>query len=306
MVNMIDRRALLVGGGALLATGLPGFATVRNTIETGAFKVSTFSDGHLNLPERMFAPDVDPALRAQALMAAGQRTDIVASPLNVTLIETAQEKILVDVGAGARFMASAGKLADSLAAGGVDPDSITKIIFTHAHPDHLWGTVNDFDELSFPNAACYISEVEFNFWTASDVLSKLPQERHGFAIGAQRSLEAIKSNLATIKPGREIVSGVHVFGTPGHTPGHISVEVGSGKGSIVILGDALVHPIISFQHPEWRPETDQEQSVAVATRKRLLEKLATDDNRIIGYHLPTSGVGRVERKGSGYLFAALK
>ncbi|MGI9479178.1 MAG: MBL fold metallo-hydrolase, partial [Hyphomicrobiaceae bacterium] len=75
--------------------------------------------------------------------------------------------------------------------------------------------------------------------------------------------------------------------------------------AVVVLGDALTHPVISFQHPDWRPQTDQDPDLAVKTRKRLLDKLATDANRIIGYHLPVPGMGRVVRKGPGYAFAQI-
>jgi len=293
---------------ALTASFGQGAAQVAKpaTIQVGYFKITPFSDGHLALPANMFAPGVDDAARTAALQSAGQQGATIVSPLNVTLIETPSEKILVDVGSGTRFMETAGKLVDRLEAAGVDPEKITKVVYTHAHPDHLWGTVNDFDELSFPNAAYYISEAEWNFWMSKAVLTKLPKERHGFVIGAQRNLKAIKAQLKTIKPGGELIPGLNVLATPGHTPGHVSVEIGSGKDAVVVLGDALTHPVISFQHPAWRPATDQDPEQAVQTRKRLLDKLAADGNRIIGYHLPVPGIGRVLRKGSGYMFASIQ
>jgi glyoxylase-like metal-dependent hydrolase (beta-lactamase superfamily II) len=202
-------------------------------------------------------------------------------------------------------MSTAGKLTDALDAAGISPEKITKIIFTHAHPDHLWGTINDFDELNFPSAAYHIAEAEWNFWMAKDVLSKLPADRQGFAVGAQRHLEAAKAQLKTVKPGTELVAGINILSTPGHTPGHISLEVGTGNDAVVILGDALTHPVISFEHHDWQPATDQDPALAVATRKRLLDKLAGDKTRLIGYHLPMPGMGRVERKGNGFRFAAL-
>ena len=277
-------------------------AKPASTIKTGGLKITTFSDGHLNLPLAMVALDAPEAERTAALKAAGQSGTTFTSPLNVTLIETPTDKILVDVGSGPHFMGTAGKLVEGLEEAGVDPEKITKVIYTHAHPDHLWGTVNDFDELSFPNAAYYISETEWNFWMGQDVLSKLPKERHSFAVGAQRNLKAAKAQLKTIKPGIEIVSGVHVLATSGHTPGHISLEIGTGKDAVVILGDALTHPVISFEHPSWRPASDQDPEQAAATRLKLLDKLAQDGNRIIGYHLPTPGTGRVERRGKAYTF----
>lgn len=301
---MIDRRKLLQTGAALaLLPALPAFAT---TIKSGSVKITTFSDGHLNLPATMLGQNAPKDQRAAVLKSAGQTGATYKSPLNVTLIETPKDKILVDVGSGPHFMGSAGKLVESLEAANVAPEKITKVIYTHAHPDHVWGTVNDFDELSFPNAAYYISEAEWNFWMAKDVLTKLPKDRHAFAIGAQRNLKAAKAQLKTIKPGIELVSGVNIIETGGHTPGHISIEAGSGKDTVMILGDALTHPIISFRHPDWRPATDQEPDRAVSTRRRLLDKLANGQNRIIGYHLPGPGVGHVVRKANGFAFTASK
>jgi glyoxylase-like metal-dependent hydrolase (beta-lactamase superfamily II) len=305
---MIDRRALLTaaaGAGLAGIIGAPAYAAKLSSIQTGQFKITTFSDGHLGLPATMFAPNADPAARKAALAANGQNGDTIRSPLNVTLIETPSDKILVDVGSGPRFMGTAGKLTEALEAAGISPEDITKIIFTHAHPDHLWGTINDFDELNFPNAAYHIAEAEWNFWMAKDVLSKLPADRQGFAVGAQRHLKAAGAKLKTVKPGTELVAGVNILSTPGHTPGHISLEVGAGKDAVVILGDALTHPVISFKHYDWQPASDQDATLAVATRKRLLDKLASDHNRLIGYHLPMPGLGRVERKDGGYQFAAL-
>ncbi|MGI9422115.1 MAG: MBL fold metallo-hydrolase, partial [Hyphomicrobiaceae bacterium] len=157
-----------------------------------------------------------------------------------------------------------------------------------------------FDEISFPNAKYMISEREWNFWMSADILKSLPKERHGFAVGAQRNLKAIRERLSTIKAGQEVLSGISAIDTSGHTPGHISLEVGRGTDKLVILGDALTHPVISFQHPDWQPASDQIPDQAVATRKVLLDKIASERSRIVGYHLPTPGLGRVRRKGAAY------
>ena len=70
-----------------------------------------------------------------------------------------------------------------------------------------------------------------------------------------------------------------------------------------MVGDALTHPVISFAHPDWKPAADHHDAdQAVATRKGLLDRLATDRTPIIGYHLPFPGIGRVARKGSAYTF----
>jgi len=73
----------------------------------------------------------------------------------------------------------------------------------------------------------------------------------------------------------------------------------------VIGGDALTHPIISFRHPEWRPQADHVPEQAITTRKRLLDRLATDKTKFLGFHLPYPGVGLVERGDGAYRFVAV-
>ena len=99
-----------------------------------------------------------------------------------------------------------------------------------------------------------------------------------------------------LKPGDDIVTGVRVIATPGHTQGHVALELAGGDG-LIVGGDALTHPLISFQHPEWKPAADHVPDQAAATRARLLDRLAADRSKLIGFHLPYPGVGTVERKG---------
>ena len=305
-VKFARRDVLKLGAAAAATALLPAHvARAQAPIALGDITINTFSDGHLTLPSTMLAAGADAGERAAALKAAGQDGDTYKSPLNVTLIRTPSDVILVDVGSGPNFMPTAGKLVEALGDAGVDAEAVTKVVFTHAHPDHIWGTINDFDELNFPNAAYYLNEAEHAFWTADDVLSKVPEDRHSFVAGAQRNLEALADKLVMVKPGQDIVTGVRVIETYGHTPGHVSIEVGTGNDVAMIVGDALTHPVLSFRHPDWSGASDQDPALAVATRKKLLDRLATDKMRIVGYHLPDGGEGRVEKTADGYTFVAI-
>jgi glyoxylase-like metal-dependent hydrolase (beta-lactamase superfamily II) len=93
----------------------------------------------------------------------------------------------------------------------------------------------------------------------------------------------------------------NVIETPGHTPGHISLELAGGDG-LIIGGDALTHPIISFQPPSWRVPADHDVDRGISTRLRLLDRLATDKLRLVCAHLPFPGTGFVERRDGAYRF----
>ena len=306
----LKRRDFLALGGAAAAaslTGLPDMAWSKGalaSLKVGDMEIKVLSDGYLKLPAKMLAPNVADDKRLAAMKAAGQEGDTFQSPINVTFVKTPKDLIMLDVGSGASFMSSAGKLGEALEEVEIDPGNITKVVYTHAHPDHLWGTIDDLDELTFPDADYYIGAAEFDWWMQDDVLKKLDQTRQSFGLGAQRNLKTIKDRLKMLKPGEDVVTGIRAVATHGHTPGHMSYEIGDSKGSVLVTGDALTHPVISFQHPDWQPENDQVKDQAVATRKKLLDKLASDKVRVIGYHLPAPGIGVVKKKDGAYGFEA--
>jgi glyoxylase-like metal-dependent hydrolase (beta-lactamase superfamily II) len=306
--SKIDRREFLVTAGAglagvALAPPLAWAAAPPRRLTVGAFEVMVVSDGHLVLPTSFLATGAPAKEFGAALAAAGQGGEQYHAPTNCTLIRTGGELILVDSGSGPHFMPSAGKLADNLAAAGIDRAQITMVVYTHGHPDHLWGVVDEFDEPNFPNASYVVATREWDFWHGVDALTGLPAERAGFVTGARRSYGHVEDKMRTVKAGDEIVSGLRIIDTPGHTQGHVSLELAGGDG-LIVLGDALTHPVISFQYPDWRPVSDHVPEQAAATRRRLLDRLAGEKTRIIGFHLPYPGIGRVERKDGAYRYVA--
>jgi glyoxylase-like metal-dependent hydrolase (beta-lactamase superfamily II) len=298
---MLSRRALLASTAATFAIGLPAGAATLHRFKHGDFEIIVVSDGHLVLPTSFLAPEAPPAERVALLKAAGQDGDQYQSPTNVTLISKGSELILIDAGSGDRFMPSAGKLFDNLKDAGIEKASITKVVFTHGHPDHLWGALDDLDDLVLPNAAYCVGATEWDFWHGENATRGLPAERAGFVTGARRRFDAIKSRVKMVKPGNDIVTGLRVVDTAGHTQGHVSLEIAGGEG-LIVGSDVLTHPLISFAHPEWRTTADHVPEQAVTTRKRLLDRLAGDRSRLIGFHLPYPGIGTVARNGAAYRF----
>ena len=262
------------------------------------------SDGHFFLPtDFLVSPDSPPAERQAVLKAADPAGEKFQVPNNVAVIRRRSELILVDAGTGPRHQPTAGKLAANLKSAGIQPAAVTAVVLTHGHPDHLWGVLDAGDNPIYPNAIYVVSAREWDVWSDPNVLRTLPPAMATDRIvsGARNHLARIKDKVKTVRGGDEIVSGVRVIETPGHTPGHISVEL-AGGGGLFISGDALIHPVISFQYPSWRVPVDHEADRGIATRLRLLDRLATDKVRLLGAHLPAPGTGFVERKDGAFRF----
>lgn len=298
------RRAFLAGAGAaaLAAAALPARAIGR--LEAGDGELIVVSDGTMTLPVSFAFPDPAPGEVAKLLGAAGLPTDAITNGCNVTLLRRGDRLAIFDVGAGPNFLPGTGKLAEGLAEAGIDPAEVTDVVFTHAHPDHLWGLTDEFDELAFPEARYHMARAEWDFWMSPDAMAALPQDRQSFAVGAQNRLPLIEDRLSRFDPGDEVLPGVEAVDTAGHTPGHASFAVHGGEAPVFIIGDAATNVVLSLQRPDWPSGADQDAELGVKTRVALLDRLAADRARVIGFHFPHPGAGIIERQGAAYRFAA--
>lgn len=304
----IDRRWFLAASGAAVlagpVSGRWGFALAAEAhgFAQGAVEVTVLSDGHLVLPAAVLAPSAPPEeLTALLTEIFGKPPATIEPAANVALLRSGDDLVLVDTGSGNRFQPTAGKLRDNLAANGIDPAGVTKVVFSHAHPDHVWGTVLDDGSLAFPNAGYYVGQAEWDFWTDPDLPGRMPEEMRPFALGAQRDLGAVKERVTLVREGDAIAPGVGVIDTPGHTPGHISLLVEGGEG-LIVGGDVTPHAVVSLRRPDWAFGFDADPGQGVATRKALLDRAATEGHRLLSFHFAYPGVGLVERDGAAYRF----
>ena len=301
----LTRRTVLRAGAAMATTALlPVGLRQANAIEIGDATLATVSDGNLVLPVSFSYPDAPQDQLMAFLKANDLSTDTLLPDCNVPILKSGDRTILFDVGSGPNFMPSAGKLLTNMEEAGLDPDDVTDVVFTHGHPDHLWGLIDDFDELVFANASYHMGRAEWEFWRDPGAYDAMPEGRKNFAIGAQNRLVYLEDRINLFEPGAEVLPGVEAVDTAGHTPGHMSFMLHGGSDPVLIAGDAITHFAISFQHPKWLSGADQDAEMGVATRLKLLDRLAADKVALTAYHLPTPGEGRVERDGSAYRFVA--
>jgi glyoxylase-like metal-dependent hydrolase (beta-lactamase superfamily II) len=304
----MTRRQLLAGAATIGATaglGLkPALSSPASSFALGDAEVLVVSDGSLTLPMSFVLPDRSPEEIAALLKPHGMPTDALRPDCNVTVMRTADRLVLFDAGAGPLFQDTAGRLGENLAGAGIDPADVTDVVFTHAHPDHIWGVIDDFDEPVFSEAQYHVPQAEWDFWRAADTLEMMPEGRKSFVVGARNRFDAIEESVSFIKPGQEILPGVEAVDTAGHTPGHVSYMLHGGGDSMLVVGDAITNAVVSFERPDWHSGTDQDREMGAATRSTLLDRIVAEKSRIVGFHLPFPGIGTAERSGSAYRFVA--
>lgn len=314
--DRLSRRALLAGGaaaGALatlpagplmrraLAQAAPGQAPGFFRFRLGELAVTTLSDGNLVLqPPSIYAANAPEGEVTALLEAHLLPTDRVVGQANVTLVETGGRKILFDVGSGSGFQPTAGKLAANLEAAGIDPATIDLVVITHAHPDHCWGLLDEFDEPRFAQATYMIAEPEWAFWMAEGLADQVPDGMKPFVVGAQRQLGAVQDRVTRFMPGDEVAPGIRSMAAFGHTPGHTAFTLSSGDRTLLLSADSFNHPVISLANPGWHFGFDADPAQASANRKQLLDMAAIDRIPVIGYHMPWPGLGHVVPEGGGY------
>jgi glyoxylase-like metal-dependent hydrolase (beta-lactamase superfamily II) len=302
-MNFSRRQIIKASSMTALSLALPQTTWAQSSLVLGERRLDTLSDGTLVLPKSFSLGETPPQGADEILESYGLTGDVLTPDCNVTLLRDGDRTILFDVGAGQEFMPTAGKLLDAFDALGVDPFDVTDVVFTHAHPDHLWGVLDDFGDLMFPDAAYHIGRSEWNYWTDPNTVSTIDQGRVTFAVGAKNRLALLSEQMSLFDDDQEILPGVLARLTPGHTPGHMSFEVQLGGESVMIVGDSIVNHHIAFERPQWMSGSDQDASLAADTRVSLLDQLSQSQMRLIGFHLPNGGLGRVERRGDGYYFA---
>ncbi len=290
------RRLLQTTAASLLAPPLARAASF------GSATLTTVSDGSLVLPGSFIFEPMPKKELAPILVEHGLSADRLEPECNLALWQDGTNTVLFDIGSGPDFMPSAGVLLDSLDAAGIALEDITHVMFTHAHPDHIWGLLDDFDDPLLPDATFMMGRAEWDYWWDPDTVNSIGNARAAFAVGAKRRMEAIEDAVEFFDDGVEVLPGIAATASHGHTPGHMSFELRSGSESALVIGDAIGNHHVAFARPDWHSGSDQDAGMAAATRVQLLDRLAHEQMTCVGFHLPSGGMGRVEASDGGYRF----
>jgi len=277
------------------------------------------------------------ALTVHAIQAGGQKLDggamfgVVPKPLwekqissdernriqmgmRCLLIEHPSGLILIDTGAGnkedEKFRNIYGlenegadgltMLEDGLAQVGARPADIVMVINTHLHFDHAGGNTrlgkNGKVEISFPNATYIVKRGEYDYATHTNERTAASYfERNFTPVEAAGKIEFVSRE-------KEIVKGVRVIPTPGHTPFHQSILIESAGQRAFYLGDLV--PTSAHLPLPWIMGYDVEPLVTLETKRRILKQAMEENWLVIFEHDAKNAWGRVEHDGRAYRLRA--
>ena len=275
----------------------------------GRFECTAVSDGTLTYTPPTFPPPATllfanaPKERLEQMLLEhnlqSEQWVEWTSPYICLVAKTDDHLVLVDTGAGG-LASTTGRLMQSLREARIAPEDIDTVILTHGHPDHIGGNIDVGGNPAFPNARYVMWKDEWDFWTSEQAEQKLDEHVREILVKfARKNLPPIQGKVDLFNREKEIVPGIRAVAAPGHTPGHMALEISSDGESLLCIADSALHPI-HLQQLDWHAAVDFAPDQAVNTRRKILHRAADQKALILAFHFPFPGIGRIDQKGDGW------
>ncbi len=234
------------------------------------------------------------------------RNNRIRLALRPLLILTGDERILIDTGVGNKYgpefdqmfnVDHSDSLDASLARLDLEPGSITTVVLTHLHFDHAGGAtkLNDSGEPvpRFPNARYVVQEME---WL--DATHPNRRTRGSYRNDDFLPLEAA-GRLELVDGDTELVPGVKLLRTGGHTRGHQVVLIESDAQTAVYWADLV--PTCSHVNVPYIMGYDLFPLDTMKQKEKLIARAAAEEWTCIFEHDPDVAVGRIRESNGRYL-----
>jgi len=279
----------------------------RYALSVGSLDVLIISDGVLPLPTETMSTNVAPDARAAWFNDMFLGPDMFDWALNVLVVRSGEQIILVDAGLGGQFpgFPRAGQFPRRLEAAGIPLEAVTDVVITHMHMDHVGGLlVDEVRKRLRPDVRIHVTSTEVEFWKDPDFsLTSMPSPVPDVLRStAAQFVEAYGDKIRTFENELEVAPGVTAKLTGGHTPGHCVVRVESDGERLMFAGDALFP--VGFDHPDWHNGFEHDPEEAVRVRVDLLREAAASGELLVATHLAFPSLGRVARDGDAFRWVA--
>lgn len=276
----------------------------RYALQIGDIDVLVISDGVLPIPAHVLAHNVEPNVLDAWLDDQFMPREAADWPLNVLVVRSGDQVILVDAGLGLDpnlKLEKAGRLVQRLEAAGIALGSITDVVITHMHMDHIGGlTIDGTHERMRPDLRVHVAAAEVEFWKNPDFSKTVMPEGFPDALRAtaKRFMEQYASQFRTFESEIEVAPGVTAVRTGGHTPGHCVVRVAAGGEALTFVGDAIFQ--VGFDRPGWYNGFEHDPEESERVRVNLLRQFAATREAFVATHLPFPSIYHVAVAGDAF------
>jgi glyoxylase-like metal-dependent hydrolase (beta-lactamase superfamily II) len=193
--------------------GLDELVPSRYALQVGDIEVLVISDGVLPIAARTIAYNADSADLAAWLDDMFLPPEVLDWPLNVVVVRSGDQTVLIDAGLGLEFpdFQQAGRLAMRLKAAGIDVASVTDVVLTHLHMDHIGGLLGDgLGHGLRPDLRVHVAAAEAEFWESPDFShTSMPAGvPDALRSAATRFLEEYRGRLRPFETEHEVAPGV--------------------------------------------------------------------------------------------------
>ncbi len=225
--------------------------------------------------------------------------------LNCLLIETPAGRVLVETGIGERLSDktrqmraySGDPILPALRTAGFDPGSVDIVAMSHLHFDHAGGLLDAAGGRAFPRAVIVAQRAEWEIALGTN--SRL------VASYDQPELRLVRDWGAAgwAEGEREILPGVTVVPTGGHSAGHQAVVVRGPKRTVGFLGDLAMRPWSA--NPRWITAFDDFPLDSVEVKGELFRRAVEADWTVVLSHEARMPVGKLVPDRDRYRFEGL-
>jgi glyoxylase-like metal-dependent hydrolase (beta-lactamase superfamily II) len=228
----------------------------------------------------------------------------ILQALNCLLIETPAGRVLVETGIGDRVSDKVRSMREyrgpwivpALQKAGFDPGSVDAVAVSHLHFDHAGGLLRADGGLAFPRARFVAQLAEWEIAMGDNPRLVAAYDQPELALIRDLGLGGVVEGEA------EILPGVSVIPTGGHSAGHQGVLIRGRDETVAFLGDLFMRPWSA--NPRWITAFDDYPLDSVLIKASLFARAAAEEWTIVLSHEPLHPVGRLLRDRDRYRFEA--
>lgn len=225
--------------------------------------------------------------------------------LNCLLIETPSGRALVETGVGERMDGhrraqrgvSGDPIVPALEKAGFAPATVDIVAMSHLHFDHAGGILRSNGRPAFPNARLVAQQREWHFALGSNPRLKASYEQD------ELRLAEPAGRAGAADGDEEILPGVSVVVTGGHSGGHQAIVIRGPQAVVGFFGDLCMRPWSA--NPRWIPSFDDFPLTSVEVKASLFRQAAEEGWTVVLSHEPRRPIGRLHPDRDRFRFEPL-